>query len=168
MTGCAGSNPELFGTRRGTRRALRNLWRARDRASYLWLPLLPALGQLLTVVVVDDPRHVSMGLAVGRHTLVLLYALRTGIVRGQRFDHVVVVKQQQFAQVAYPAGDILRRIEGVLSPQLAGGTRHELHQSLRAFTRNCMRIVAALRTDHAGDEVGVHLAARAGCADDHV
>src|ERR1700681_70798 len=49
------------------------------------------LGDLLGVVLVHDPGHVSAGFAKWRHSPILLDALRTGVVSGQRLDEIEIV-----------------------------------------------------------------------------
>src|ERR1022692_3439495 len=120
MTGWVGSNQALLAAR-GC-----NWSRLGDYPFSLWRSVLP-LRQLLAVVVFDDARHVGVGLAIGRHASVLLHALRPGIVSGEGLDHIVVVEQQQFAQITDAAVNVLRRIETVSHAQLAGRGRHELH-----------------------------------------
>src|SRR5271157_5163709 len=72
----SGVKPGLFGSCGGDRCALRDHRLTRGFAAHRGLRLALALGQLLAVVVLDDTRHVGMGLAVGWQTLVLLHALR--------------------------------------------------------------------------------------------
>src|SRR6267143_2530461 len=54
------------------------------------------LGNLLSVVLVHDAGHVGAGFAEWRHSSILLDALRTGVVSGQRLDEIEIVTLQKF------------------------------------------------------------------------
>src|ERR1700674_2471035 len=75
------------------------------------------LGDLLSVVLVHDPGHVSAGFAKWRHSPILFDALRTGVVSGQRLDEIEIVALQKFAQITASARDIGLRIEGIVPAQ---------------------------------------------------
>src|SRR5450759_1668942 len=91
------------------------------------------LGDLLEVVFVYDPGYVSAGFAKWGHSPILLDALRTRVVSGQRLDEIEIVALQKFAEIAASASDIGLRIEGIVHAKLVGGAGHELHESAGAF-----------------------------------
>src|SRR6266403_6227557 len=72
------------------------------------------LGDLLRIVLVHDAGHVSAGLSKGRHSPILLDALRTCVVSGQRLDEIEIVALQKFPQIAASARDVGLRIESVV------------------------------------------------------
>jgi hypothetical protein len=113
------------------------------------------LRQLLTVEVAHDAGNVLARLQIWRNALVLLHAVRSGVVGRKRFDKVEVVTLQQLAQITGAAVHIRFRIEGVRHPQLRRGSRHELHQSLRAFGRNGMNFEPTLRSNDAADQIWI-------------
>src|SRR5216684_2801287 len=94
------------------------------------------LGDLLSVVFVNNAGHVGAGFAKWRHSSILLDALRTGVVSGQRFDEIEVVALQKFAQIPASTRDIGLRIKGIVDAQLVGGAGHQLHESAGAFGGN--------------------------------
>src|SRR5215471_17106033 len=85
------------------------------------------------VEVANDSRDIGMGLTVGWHTVVLLYALWTRIVGCQRLDWIVVIKIEQAAQVSRPCFYIGSGVKRIPHAQQRGRARHQLHQPLRAF-----------------------------------
>src|SRR6266446_6718566 len=108
---------------------------------------------LLEIVLVHDAGHISAGFAEWRHSPILLDALRTCVVSGQRLDEIEVVALQKFAQIAASARDIGLRIEGIVHAQLVGGARHQLHESAGSFGGNGARIESALGQDVAVEDV---------------
>ena len=62
--------------------------------------------------------------------------------------------------MAYPAIDVLARVEGIAHAERGGRARHELHQPLGALVRDGPRIEGGLHTDDRLHEVGGHAVAR--------
>src|SRR5579864_3671668 len=52
--------------------------------------LRPLFRQLLAIELANDPGHVGMGFAIGRHSMIFRHPLRTRIVGGQRLGHVAM------------------------------------------------------------------------------
>src|ERR1700694_4531542 len=75
------------------------------------------LGDLLGVVLVHDAGYVGARLSKGRHSPILLDALRTSVVSGQRLDEIEIVALQKFAQITASTRDIGLRIEGIVHAQ---------------------------------------------------
>ena len=91
------------------------------------------LSNLLGVVVVHDAGYIVVSFAKRRHSLILLDALRTRVVSGQRFYEIEIVALQKFTEITASGADVGLRIEGIVHAQLVGGTGHQLHQSASAF-----------------------------------
>src|SRR6267378_7002231 len=98
------------------------------------------LGGLFEIVLVHDAGHVGAGFAKWRHSPVLLDALWTGVIGGERFDQVEVIALPKFAQIAAATGDIGLGIECVSHTQLVGGSGHQLHESAGSFGGNGARV----------------------------
>src|SRR5208337_3677289 len=90
-------------------------------------------GEFLFVEVANDAGDVGSGFVVGRNAVVLVDALRPGVVGGEGFDEIEVVTLEQFAEITGSGVDVSLRVEGVVHAELRRGLRHELHESLGAF-----------------------------------
>src|ERR1039458_8062078 len=120
------------------------------------------LRDLFSVVLVDDPGHVGAGFAKWRHSPILLDALRTCVVSGQRLDEIEIVALEKFAKVAASALNIGLWIEGIVHAKLVGGAGHQLHESAGAFGGNGVRVESAFGVNDAVHEVGVEMIGGAG------
>src|SRR5260370_3621331 len=74
------------------------------------------LGDLLGVVLVHDAGYVGARLSKGRPSPILLDALRTSVVSGQRLDEIEIVALQKFAQITASTRDIGLRLESLIHP----------------------------------------------------
>ena len=119
-------------------------------------------GEFLFVEVADDAGYVGFGFVVGRDSVVLLDALRSGVVGGEGFDEIEVVALEEFAEIAGAGFEVGLRVEGILHAELGGGLRHELHESLGAFGRDGADIESAFGADDAGDKIGIEPVGSAG------
>src|ERR1700686_1900728 len=124
------------------------------------------LGDLLGVVLVHDAGYVGARLSKWRHSPILLHALRTSVVSGQRLDEIEIVALQKFAQITASTRDIGLRIEGIIHAQLVSGAGHQLHKSAGAFRRNGARLASAFGVDDAVHQVGIEMIGGAGGVDD--
>src|SRR5260370_31854900 len=88
------------------------------------------LGDLLGVVLVHDAGYVGARLSKWRHSPILLDALRTSVVSGQRLDEIEIVALQKFAQITASTRNIGFRIQGIIHAQLVSGAGHKLHESV--------------------------------------
>src|SRR5882724_13671495 len=66
---------------------------------------------LFSIVITDDTSNVVAGLAVGRHTAIMSHTVRPGVIRGQRFDRVVVEFLEKLSQIASACLDVLAGVE---------------------------------------------------------
>ncbi len=120
------------------------------------------LRYFLAVVFVDDAGYVGASLVKRRHSPVLLDALRPGVVGSERLDEIEMVALQQFAQIAASAAYVGLGIEGILYSQCAGGRRHKLHQTTRAFGRHGMGVESAFGMNNGVHQIGVKMIGSAG------
>src|ERR1700732_3250071 len=120
------------------------------------------LGDLLGVVLVHDAGYVGARLSKWRYSSILLDALRTSVVSGQRLDEIEIVALQKFAQITASTRDVGLRIEGIIHAQLVSGAGHELHESAGAFGGNGARVESALGVNDAVHEVGIEMIGGAG------
>src|SRR6202049_844108 len=74
------------------------------------------LGDLLGVVLVHDAGYVGARLSKWRHSPILLDALRTSVVSGQRLDEIEIVALQKFAQITASTRDIGFSCVGIIPP----------------------------------------------------
>ena len=65
------------------------------------LPLLSA------VELADHPRYIGLRFAIRRHTMVLVYRCRPGVIGGQRQRQVIVILHQQRIQIRCAPIDVL-------------------------------------------------------------
>src|SRR5579862_4883866 len=100
----------------------------------------PLLRQLFAVEIPNHLRHIRSRFGVWRNAVVLLHALRAGVVGGQRFHHIEVVFFQQLSQIPCPAIHVTCWIKRVRHSQARCRWRHQLHQPLRSFVRHSVRV----------------------------
>jgi len=85
------------------------------------------IGEFLFVEVANDAGDVGFGFVVGRNAVVLVDALRAGVVGGESFDEVEVVALQEFAKITGAGFDVGLRVKGVADAELGSGLGHKLH-----------------------------------------
>src|ERR1041385_8069777 len=128
--------------------------RGRTQSGFVsyWCPgprrgALGAIADLLDVVAC---------LTIRRHSIAKLrHRAFTGVVTSQHEIHTIVETIQQLAQVPCTAGNILCRIVRTSHAKARRSSRHQLHQTARAFRRHNSRIEVRLLLHHQKDQIRI-------------
>src|SRR6476659_6667952 len=106
-----------------------------------------------------NPPNVSLGLRVAWDAATARYRAAAGVISCEAQSHISVIALQQLLQMAYPGIDVFLRIERVLQVQLAGGLRHELHQSHGTLAGNRIGIEVRLNLYQRAHQIRIDVVA---------
>src|SRR6266568_4945650 len=111
----------------------------------------------IRTITLGDSLYIISSFTIGGDIASVFYHRSlAGVIAGENQIQPAAKFCQQLLKILSAAVDILGRLERMPHSKSARGSRHQLHQSARAFGTEGSHMKVGLVLDHAKNEVGIH------------
>src|SRR5688572_11089491 len=117
----------------------------------------PLCSGCCSLVAIADLLHVVASLSIRRHAFSeLRHGTLAGVVTRKYEIDAIVEPVEQFSQVTRSARNVLCCVMRTPDAEAGRRSRHQLHQTPRAFRRDCTRVEVGFLFHHQENQVGIN------------